>query len=332
MITILQLKLIQKLRKLLFATAYIIAAQNAASQDINIKASFDSIGILVGDQIFFNIIAEQPVGANISFPLFTDSIVDKIEVLSAIQPDTLYLSPQKIRISRKYLITGFDSGDYKIDFIKFPYTINGNNDTAYSNALIFYVRALPITEPDKIADIKPVIELPYTFKEIATYILAGLGIWLIIALIVYIIVRWRQKKPIFNFPVKPVEPPHVIAFRMLEQIRNEKLWQQGLYKQYYSGLTDILRDYIEKRLKVPAMESTTDEIITDLKNNTLIDNKLKEELRNMLTAADLVKFAKAEPMPNENENAWTFVYEFVSKTYMDQEPGLNENEKEKAIS
>jgi hypothetical protein len=330
MITILQFKLIQKLRKILFATICILAVQNAVSQDINIKASFDSIGILIGDQIFFNIITEQPIGANISFPAFTDSIVDKIEVISAIPPDTLYLTPQKIQISRKYLITSFDSGDYKIDFIKFPYTINGYNDTAYSNALMFYVRALPITEPDKIADIKPVIDMPYTFREIATYVLAGLGILLIIALIVYIIVRWRQKKPIFNFPVKPVEPPHIIAFRMLEQLRNEKLWQQGLYKQYYSGLTDILREYIEKRLKVPAMESTTDEILFDIKDNSLINNKLKEELRNMLTAADLVKFAKAEPMPNENENAWTFVYEFVSQTYSDPEPPKNENNIEEA--
>ena len=289
-----------------------------AQAQVNVTVAFDSTVILVGDQIYFNVTVDQPRNVKISFPSFTDTLIKNIEILSSLPADTAFISNQTIKIQKRYLITSFDSGDYKIDFIRFPFINDGIADTAFSNVSMLYVRALPIKDPNKIADIKGVIEIPLTLKEILTYVLAGFGGLLLLAFIAYVIYRLKNKKPVFGLLEKPKIPPHVTAFRDLEKLRNEKLWQQGFYKQYYSRLTDILRAYIEVRLKIPALESTSDEIIAALRSNSILDDKLKSDLNNMLSSADLVKFAKAEPFPDENENAWQFANDFINKTFRDK--------------
>jgi hypothetical protein len=168
------------------------------------------------------------------------------------------------------------------------------------------------------ADIKGIEKVPFTFAEIMRYVLIILGILLIIAIIAYIIIRIKQNKPII--PVfKPAEPAHVIAFRELEKLKNEKLWQQGQFKQYYTRLTDIIRQYIENRYNVFAMESTSEEIVSDLKKLEIENKKVLENLAQMLEISDLVKFAKAEPLPEENENSWKYSNDFVLNTMIKQE-------------
>lgn len=316
---------------LLILACFFLFVQHAKSQ-VNAKIAFDSTAILIGDQINFHIVVEQPRNAKVSFPVFTDTINKNIEIISTTPADTAFLNPQLIKIHKKYLITSFDSGDYKIDFLKFPVHYAGAHDTAYSNATMLYVRALRLQDANSIADIKDVIKIPVTLKEVLPYIFFGVLAWVVIALIVYIVLYWNHKKSIFGLLEKPADPAHVVAFRELEKLRGEKLWQQGHYKLYYSRLTDILRAYIENRIRIPAMESTSDEIIDDLKDNPLVDSKLMADLKEMLSLADLVKFAKAEPLPEENENAWQFTNDFVVKTFKDpavEEAGQVENAEEK---
>ena len=115
------------------------------------------------------------------------------------------------------------------------------------------------------------------------------------------------------FAPAPALPPHVEAIQALEELHNRKLWQNNRHKQYYSGLTDILRSYIARRWEVGAMEMTTDEILGALRPLDLPD-KARMDLTAILREGDLVKFAKATPDAETNENAYLKAYYFVEET------------------
>jgi len=107
------------------------------------------------------------------------------------------------------------------------------------------------------------------------------------------------------------DPAHIIAFRELEKLREEKLWQNGEIKPYYTKLTEILRQYLENRFKVFSLELTTSETLEALVKTGFKKDESYNQLKRVLTGADLVKFAKHNPEPTENEmhfqNSWDFV-------------------------
>jgi len=302
---------------LLFITLKIFATNG-----ITVDARFDSSEILIGDQIYFNIQVTQPKDAKVIVPEISDSLKKYIEILSTII-DTI---PQGnyINVIKKQLITCFDSGTYKMDTVKFICSVGNRTDTIYSMPLSLIVHTIPIADSTKIADIKKTINLPVTFKDLMPYILISIGIILLILISILAYVQYKKNKSLLSFFQKPQEPPHVIAFRELEAIKNEKLWQQGRYKDYYSRITDVIRTYIERRFSILAMESTTNEIVNDLKNIPVITSDLLNELKSMLEIADMVKFAKAEPLPDENENSWQIAFSFVQKTLIEPEKEVEE--------
>ena len=108
-------------------------------------------------------------------------------------------------------------------------------------------------------------------------------------------------------------PAHEIAFQRIKELEEQKLWQQGETKGYYVALTDILRQYIEGRFNVPALESTTDEIMDGLKLKEFPD-QLKKRLNDLLSLADFVKFAKLQPGPGENMEGMEIAKDFVNGT------------------
>ena len=158
--------------------------------------------------------------------------------------------------------------------------------------------------------------LPFIFAEIRDYAIYAVIALIILSLIVWYIVwyvrnKWqgrvREVKP------APKLPPHVIAIKALDELRNRKLWQNGKHKLYYSTLTEILRLYIEDRWAVGALEMTTDEIISALRDVD-IKHDSRSNLVAILRTADMVKFAKALPDAEENEQLFTYAYYFVENT------------------
>jgi len=297
-------------------------AFNSFSQGIMVKAGLDTTVILIGDQIHLNLFVEQPQGEKISFPFLHDSIANKIEILSVSKIDTYNVGNGRLRLLQRYLITCFDSGVYQIPPQTFSFAYGAIKDSLLTEPLVLTVNTIPIKDPKKIYDIKGVMAMPLTFAEIVPYLISGLVLILIIVLIIYIRNRLKHNKPLF-FLQKPKDPAHVIAFRELEKLRNEKLWQQGQVKQYHTRVTDIIRVYIEDRFNILAMESTSDEILNDLKKVEIIDAKELNSLKQLFELADLAKFAKAEPLPDENENSWRYAYDFVVNTLKKPEDNVS---------
>ena len=158
--------------------------------------------------------------------------------------------------------------------------------------------------------------LPFIFAEIRDYAIYGLIALIILSLVAWYIVWYIRNKwqgRVRDVKPAPKLPPHVIAIKALDELRNRKLWQNGKHKLYYSTLTEILRVYIEGRWAVGALEMTTDEIISALRD---IDIKYdsRSNLVAILRTADMVKFAKALPDAEENEQLFTYAYYFVENT------------------
>jgi hypothetical protein len=137
----------------------------------------------------------------------------------------------------------------------------------------------------------------------------------------------KNKKEIIEPAI--IEPAHLIAFRELEMLREEKLWQNGEIKKYYTRLTEIIRQYLENRFKVYSLELTTSETLEALVRTGFRKNESYNKLKSVLTAADLVKFAKYKPEPIENDTTFTSSWDFVSATREDEPAEVKNNETEK---
>ena len=294
----------------------LLAGTSPLFSQVKVSTKLDTSYMFIGDQTNLRLEATFPQGYAVEFPIFADTIMGKLEIVDIGKVDT-QVTNGIVRLQQAYKVTSFDSGWYKVPEMKFIVRQPDRfTDTLYSAPVYFGVQTIPIdtVRRDAITDIKKPMEAPVTFKEVLPYIGYSLLVLLILALGFYVYKRYARKEPLFQRKEKPKEPAHTVALRNLDLLKEQKLWQHGLTKEYYSALTEILRVYIEGRFNVAAMEQTSDETMEAVKHVAEIDRELRTELQVILTRADLVKFAKATAQANENEASIEFVYHFVLKT------------------
>jgi hypothetical protein len=313
-----------------FSQFFSVAVVNA--QQIKATARLDSTNILIGDQIKLFLEIDYPKNVIVEFPQVPDSLSGYIEVLGKSKIDTIDLDNKALQKQiRNYTITSFDSGSYRIEPQWFKININGKIDSVPTNSVTLNVFTMVIDTTRGLTDIKMPYGAPVTLKEVTPYILGIMLIAAIIFLVLYSIKRKKNNKPFFTLPVKPKEPPHVIALRELDRIKTEKIWQKEKTKQYYSEVTDVLRNYIEERFEIRAMEQTTDEILDSFRyRKDLLGEKSFTNLSQILSLADLVKFAKYKPLPDDDNLTLVNSYFFVNETKKEEpnKPEITENGEE----
>lgn len=305
--------------KILLALCGMIIPTAVNSQYVEIRAKLDTDQVLIGDQFNLNLFVSQPSGTEVRFPDIRDSLAGKIEVLQQGKIDTLILN-DRLELKRKILLTCFDSGVYEIPPLPFSIKSPDWNDSIFSNPVILSVNTVPLDSV--IRDIKKPIKVPVSFAEIYPFILVAIGIGAVTYFIIYLLRKRKRKEPIF-IAAKPQEPAHLIALRELDALKESKLWQRNEYKMYYTRLTEIIRNYIERRFNIPAMEQTTYDILQAWKKTGYDDRNLYDILKQLLNLADLVKFAKEKPLPSDNEINLDNAYVFVRNT----KPVVMEQEK-----
>jgi len=286
------------------------------AQQVKVKASIDSTHILIGDQIKLNLEIEKPSDMDIKFPVVPDTLNKHIEVIKRMAIDTLKLTDKdRERLTQSILISSFDSGTHIIPAFTFTTKHNNMNDSIATKELSLNVMTMKLDTTKGPVDIKLPYGAPVTLTEVTPYILGTMLIAAILFFLFYYI-RWKKKKvPMFTKPEKPKEPAHVIALRELDRIKTQKLWQQDKIKQYYSEVADTVRYYIQNRFGIPAMEQTSAETISVFKlNKELIDSNSLNEIQHILSLADLVKFAKYTPLPDDNNLTLMNAYFFVNQT------------------
>ena len=311
---------------LFFAVGAFVAA---SAQTIQVKARFDSTTIMIGDQIKLLIEMEHQADIRVQFPTWKDTLTRKIEIIETYPIDSSRTASGMLRMKQDLLVTSFEGGRHVLPPLRFPFVANGRTDTISTLPIYLDVLTMPLDSTQNIADIKPIYKMPIGWVDIYPWLLR-FGLILLVAVLIafaiYAFIRRRNNKPIFSAP-KPVEPAHITALRELDKLRGEKLWQSHHTKVYYTRLSDIVRTYIEGRFGVTAMEMTSDEILAGLRNTGFEDNNLVSRLRKLFSLADLVKFAKAEPYPDENETSMLDSYLFVNNTKIEvvTEPIPDEN-------
>lgn len=283
------------------------------------SATLSKNKIVIGDQIIYNISVVVPNLYKVTFPSYKDSLMKGVELVKNPLVEEVKRKDAKKEFVLKMLITSFDSGSYELPSVPIAIS-NGNGvDTIRTNTIPFIVNTVPRDTTIKgLYDIKAPIEEPLTFAEVAPWAFGGLLLAALIVLLIIYLNRRRQNKP-FSFIQKPKDPPHVIALRELEKIKQEKLWATDNHKYYYTRLIDVLRIYIENRYGVNAMEQTSEEIMHGLKQIDFPKDDLYNDLHETLTLADLVKFAKYTAVVSDNERNLKFAYDFVEKTKQEVE-------------
>jgi hypothetical protein len=309
----------------------------AEGQEVTVTAAFDTSRIYVGDQINFTITIDKPVSYLLSLPAFKDTLNKHIEIIKGPVLDTSLLKDGRQRIREKYLVTSFDSGTYQILTVFAEMRNEGGLKRFYSNESrleVIRVKIAPADTTMKIFDIIKPYRAPLTAGEVLPWILLAIiitaGIWYLVRFIKNI----RMKKA-GQEPVNTPDPAHLIAFRELEKLKGEKLWQKGEVKGYYTRLTEILRQYLENRYRIYSLEMTTLETLTELTRTGFKDDVSYRKIRTVLSGADLVKFAKYNPEPSENDLHFEYAWDFVNATMMKeqmQEKDINKDQnKEDAV-
>lgn len=277
----------------------------------HVDARLEPAQIRIGEPARLELEVSYPANSSVIWPQLADTITARIEMVDAGVVDTVTNNGGILRQVRTLTITAFDSGFWAIP--PFQFIVQG--EPMATKALLLEVHSVPVDPSGRPRDIKPIHEgqfsLAYWFHENLVWIGLGvLGSLLLGALIVAL--KRKRPKPL-DTVVEITVPLKDRILAGLAALEKDRVWQQGDHKSYHSRLTDLLRSYIEERFRVPAMESTTDELLKELRVSPLSTDH-RAQLENMLRLADMVKFAKALPSPQENEQMMAAAIRFVNET------------------
>ena len=310
----------------------LLSISSMQAQKASAHATIQPSEILIGEQALINLQVIAPKDMEILFPIYQDSIVAGLEVLSMGNPDTTIVDNVRT-INVKYLVTSFDSTLYYIPSMP----ISDGVDTIYSNSFglkvtapelkdstVAYLERMKAGETDSIDfnelqlnDIKPIQKAPFSWKDFLSLLWIPLIILILLAIIgaiIYLIIKKNKKGYFFTPP--PLLAPHVRAMKSLDKIKKEKIWQQERYKEFYTQLTDVLRRYINERYGINSLEMTSGEILSIIRTKAEEDS-VYNNLKQVLSVADLVKFAKYKPFIDENDLSLMNSYFFVNQTKED---------------
>lgn len=287
--------------------------------------------ILIADQLLYGVdFAKVEAGTQYAFPPLNDSTVRGIMFLRPWQTDTLKTyrakkdSPLSYDIRVSTVLTTFDEGEYEIGELPVGrLTKDGVVDTLLFDSIRFKVMTMPVdTASFRPHDIKDVIRYPLTAAEVLPWV----GLFYLVALLAIAavcLVKMHRKK--LSGEMERKDPAHIVALRRLDGYRGDKLWAPEKQKQFYSGVTDVLREYIASRYGIGAMEMTTNEIFREMKTefaDSPADRKaLLGDLEGLFETADYVKFAKHTATEQENAAVLPLAVRFVTQTYQDELDG-----------
>ena len=300
-------------------------SQAVIANNVIMYAKMDSSAIWQGEQIAIKLELVQDKDAQVELLIPQNNLTDEIEIIKVTDGDTTDIKNNRIQIDREIIITSFDSGFYSIPPIKSVL----NNDTFATESLSLKVVPFQVDEENlDLKDIKGVWSPRFVlFDYIPSYVWVILLILIFVGTGIYLYNKYFRNRAKQEAIEEEKIIPHEKALEELYKLKEEKLWQSGQEKLYYTQLIDILREYIDSRFSINAMEMTTTEILASLRANKetkLVENNLKI----ILEVADFVKFAKMRPLPEDNEASMRNALKFVELTIPQVEEVNDEDVKE----
>ncbi len=304
---------------LLFLIAMPLTAFAAGNNSI--KASIDSTTVTQGSKANLRLeVLTNTTGGTIVDAPETGKDYFGIEI-SDLKVDTIDHGNGRMEFDYNYTIQAFDPGTVTLP--PFRYAIG--DDTISTEVVTLKVLEVDL---DTLTDINPmynVVAIPSRWYDF----IPGWWLWVFVAIatagvIACVILLFRRKKGLISKPVK-VTPPYDLAVMRLNDLQAKKLPQSGRDKEYYTELTDILRQYLEGRFGINAMEMTSTQIIDTLRHNK--ETRPGSDLmKQILEIADFVKVAKVPLQPSVNIKAFNSAIKFDedSKPLPPAEPETDE--------
>lgn len=312
------------MKKILWLIAFIgVLINKGYAQSVTVDAQIDSLQILIGEQAKVKLEVSVDADKQVIFPAYKDTLVNGVEIIDIAKQDTQLLNGGKrMLISQEYTVTSFDSALYYLP----PMEVLIDSMPYRSKALALKVYSVNVPldpeNPDHFFGPKTVMKAPFAWEDWYLFIVCIILFIPISILLIYLIKRFFDNKPIIRkIKVEPKLPPHQLAMQEIDRIKSEKVWQKGQSKEYYTELTDAIRTYIKERFGFNALEMTSSEIIDKLLE--IKDKAAIKDLRELFLTADLVKFAKHNPLMNENDANLVSAIDFINETKEED----NENSK-----
>lgn len=304
--------MLKRLINILFFFALAAGWINCGARSL--KASVDSSQITMGYRTAIRFEIVDKAGAPAEVLVDKGSMPAEVEIVDWVYGDTADLGNGLVEMKRALIVQSFDSGVYTIP----PFLLVNGPDTLRTQPITLKVNPVDVSG---MSDINPIASamgfesrwydfLPDWLTDYWKWILTGV-ILIIAGICAYLIFSRKVEVPLV--PRKKPVPPYQLAMQRLNMLREENLWQSGQEKEYYTRLIDILRDYLQGRFGINAMEMTSQQITRVLNENetTRMPNK---RMKRILEIADFVKFAKVRPLPDDNNRALAEAVQFVEDT------------------
>ncbi len=309
--------------KRLLATITILLVAWAGFSQVKIRSYLSDDTVRFAQPTTLNIDISVPQDIPVLMPQLPDTLAKDLEI-SSVKIDT---ASHGKGVVYKYRITFFAFDDTVFHLPAIPIRIG--QKLYFSDSTLRLV-VLPIERDSAqlaridtsqvidVFDLKPPINPPLTLRELwlrYRYWLLGLLLLGLLAYLIYLIYRKiKQRRQFKQLPIEEQIEPHELALRRLRELEEKKLYHKGNFKEFYSLLSEILREYIERRFYIRALESTTSELRILLEATDQIPDELKSGLIDLFEVADLAKFAYYKPLPDVCDKHLEFAYAFVEKT------------------
>lgn len=297
--------------RIITITFLMVFIGNISFAQVSVAAALDSSNMIIGDKFQLHLYVNHPQNASVqSVDLSGLKGVENLDIEAESAWDTTD-NGGEITLQKDLTLQVWDSGYYWIPEIPFTIIENGSPGVFKTNSIPIAVSTVALPDSIQLADIKDILYEKANWQDYLPFMLLFVAIGLIIS--GYYWWKRHKKQKTGLPPPEIILPAHEIALTALSKLKEKKLWQQGQVKTYQSQLTHIIREYLENRYEIPALESTTDEILRHLKQEDFDDN-WKGKLQNILQVADLVKFAKAKPPVDFHDKVWKEAEDFVITT------------------
>lgn len=308
-----QLKTNISLPLMALTVSLLLAAGNAWGR-MSIKASVDSSQITMGYQTAIKLDIVDNAKATSQVIVDKATFPAQVEIVDWIYGDTTDLGNDLVEMKRALVVQSFDSGVYSIP----PFLLVNGPDTVRSNPLTLKVNPMDVSQMSDINPLAPPAEFMSKWYDWLPDWITDYWLWILLGLLViagavcgYLIMT--RKVAVNILPQKKRLPPDQIAFNRLNALKDAQLWEKGQEKEYYTRLIDILRDYLQERFGINAMEMTSSQILKALSSNE--ETRLPHRyMQKVVEIADYVKFAKVRPMPDDNVRSFQNAMQFVEET------------------
>ena len=306
-------------KTVLFLILALVAATGLKAQNVEVEGKVNSTDVQVGKPFTLDLSLKVPYGWFVEWNDFAiDTLSEQIDIIKRGNVERTADADSNVIVKQQLTLMTFDTGKIELPAVGLTYAQSfddPNRLLAYTDPIDLYSTTIAV---DTTLAYKPIVAplaAPIRMKEVFPWILAvllavlfGLGIWFFVK---------RRKVHVDedgNIIRGPVIPPYDKAVDDLKRLREEKMWQSGKVKEYFSSLTDIAREYIEGQFGVNAVEMTTDDILEEIKP-LHFSKETYNKLKDTMEVADLVKFAKYSASTLESDTALSSMTEFVNESY-----------------